>query len=111
MACHAPLITIGNRGLLFAAVRALSELSGTRWLHGVSRVWHGVRCRSQVVGMGGAMAMVAIASRSAHKCASALVLGNSMTAGSDGASESWLRDSRWTVACRILPATVRTTAV
>jgi hypothetical protein len=25
MACHAPLITIGDRGLLFAAVRALSD--------------------------------------------------------------------------------------
>ena len=37
--------------------------------------------------------------------------GNSMAAGSDGPSGSWAQVSRSAVACRILPATVRVTAV
>ncbi|GAA3126997.1 hypothetical protein GCM10010530_55460 [Kribbella aluminosa] len=82
----------------------------------VRGVWHGVRCPADPSGHErGAMTTVPKVSRlagmSQGEGGTARMWGNSMAAGSDGPSGSWSRVSRRTVACRILPATVRVTAV
>ena len=78
----------------------------------VRGVWHGVRCPIERMGQErGAMATVPMVSLLPDEGDTAREWGNSMAAGSDGASGSWSQVSRWTVACRILPATVRVTAV
>jgi hypothetical protein len=78
----------------------------------VRRVWHGVRCPIARVGHErGAMATVPKVSRLPGEGDTVREAGNSMAAGSDGVSGSWSKDSRRAVACRIVPATVRITAV